>query len=155
MKCYKSSRMAERLMQGWCFCCYNFMSTIVWLRHISHDRFWKHFDFHKNLQRTVRPIECIHELEVLAWLRGDYSGNYSGNIGPSCNLLITNSSLLSTRYPTFSYIIIIIILFNYGIHLSSDQFSMSVRQVSKRGQGSRPCQGRQFSQPVLLACMCL
>ena len=27
--------------------------TIVWLRHMSCDCFWKHFDFHKNMQRTV------------------------------------------------------------------------------------------------------
>ena len=30
---------------------------------------------------------------------------------------------------TFSYFIIIVILYNCGIHLSSDRFSMSVRQV--------------------------
>ena len=51
---------------------------------------------------------------------------------------------------TFSYFIIIIILYNYGIHLSSDRFSRSVHQVSKHGQGSRPCQGGQSSWPVLL-----
>ena len=82
-------------------------------------------------------LECSHELEVLVWLWGDYGGNYGSNLGPSHNLLIMNSCLLSTRYPTFSYIIIIIILYNYGIHLSPDQLSMSVRQVSKPSQGSR------------------
>jgi hypothetical protein len=29
------------------------LCTIIWLRHVSHDCFWKHFDFHKNMQRTV------------------------------------------------------------------------------------------------------
>ena len=55
---------------------------------------------------------------------------------------------------TFSYSIMIVILYNYGIHLSSDRFSMSVRQVSKHGQGSRPCQGRQISQFYLHVCAC-
>ena len=91
---------------------------------------------------------------------GDYGGNYSGNVGPSHNLLITfiSRTLLffqhDTRYPyTFSYFIIIIILYNNGIHLSSDRFSMSVCQVSKGAQGSSPCQGRQISRPVLPSCM--
>ena len=92
----------------------------------------------------------------------DYGGNQAETTAATsvCHatyLLLLSVELISSFNVipyTFPYFIIIVILYNYGIHLSSDWFSRSVHQVSKRGQGSKPCQGGQISWPVLLNSGC-